>query len=416
MGLRSIAAVVAVLLVAVGCSSDPDGAGSPSPSAPSSALPTLSTDGWAPETYQRLTTLIEANANQNKVITFDWDNTIQARDVSEATLAQSEANGTLTPGDVPKALAPTFVADGKTHSIKNGIVDYYEALTKVTKGDQGAYPSLAWAVQAYAGWTIEQLVDQTANTYARGSGATDLATGKTTLIGKSDQARPFVYPQMADLLGYLESRGYDVWVVSAGSAWAVRWMVINALNPAIREKYGDSAIHDPEKVVGVSDLTQDTRTLEMRSDQSMRLTGNARYFNLDPAITSKLKITQIVDRTVSWSGGKVSAILETIGRNDLFMAAGDSDGDLYMLRFADNQLLIGRLDKPDLEQVLAEGLSGGQDTVMVQPTFSRDHVGFLPNSCEVRNRTQSDPELATKAEASINTLNSKGWLPGFSSC
>lgn len=89
---------------------------------------------------------------------------------------------------------------------------------------------------------------------------------------------------MADLYGNLRRSGYDVWVVSAGIAWGVRWMVQNALNPAIVAKYGAAAAVPPDHVVAVTTLMKDRSTGRLVSDyQLTRGEPDARYLGPDPA-------------------------------------------------------------------------------------------------------------------------------------
>jgi hypothetical protein len=145
-------------------------------------------------------------------------------------------------------------------SISKGVYDYYEAL--LDSGGEAdpfrEYSSLPMPASVFNGRTVADFVAQTSSVYNGGSGLEDLKSGSQSKI--LGAGRPFIYPQMADLYGNLRSHGYDVWIVSAGIGWAVRWMVANALNPAIVAKYGKDAALPLDRVVAVTTLMKDRST------------------------------------------------------------------------------------------------------------------------------------------------------------
>ena len=146
---------------------------------------------------------------------------------------------------------------GAEVSIAKGVSDYYDAvLDSAGEADPfREYSSLTMPATMLSGRTLSDFLALTATVYDGGAGAADLTSKKqSTILGAG---RPFIYPQMADLYGNLRARGYDVWVVSAGIGWAVRWMVQNALNPAIVAKYGAAAALPLDHVVAVTTLMKD---------------------------------------------------------------------------------------------------------------------------------------------------------------
>jgi hypothetical protein len=207
-----------------------------------SDVPALDRAGWTESVYQKLTETIQSSAGQGKIVVFDFDNTTQARDIGEAVLARVQQTDAINPASLSPAMFPPFTgSDGTPVAITAGISDYYDALL-----DSGAdadpfreYSSLPMPATAFTGRTLTDFLAQTAAVYDSGAGAADLTSKEQSKI--LGAGRPFIYPQMADLYGNLRAQGYDVWVVSAGVGWAVRWMVQNALNPAIVAKYGPDA-------------------------------------------------------------------------------------------------------------------------------------------------------------------------------
>ncbi|NBQ44100.1 MAG: hypothetical protein EBU23_16955 [Mycobacteriaceae bacterium] len=129
---------------------------------------------------------------------------------------------------------PPFTgADGKPVAVTEGISDYYDAVLE-SGGDADPfreYSSLPMPGSAFQGRTLTDFLAQTSAVYDGGSGAADLTSKKESKI--LGAGRPFIYPQMADLYGNLRRHGYDVWIVSAGVAWAVRWMVQNRVESVV---------------------------------------------------------------------------------------------------------------------------------------------------------------------------------------
>jgi hypothetical protein len=382
-------------------------------------IPALDKSGWTDTVYEKLTGIIAGSAGQGKTVVFDFDNTTQARDVSEAMLAQAQKTNLIDPKALSPAMFPPFTtADGKQMAISAGIYDYYEALLD-SGGDADPfreYSSLPMPATVFNGRTVGDFVAQTAAVYDGGSGAEDLKSGSQSKILSA--GRPFIYPQMADLYGNLRSHGYDVWVVSAGIGWAVRWMVANALNPAIVAKYGKNAALPLDHVIAVTTLMKDRSTGKLVSDyQLTHQTPDAAYINLEPARIAQLEILALPDGLTSWRGGKSGAIDNIITRGELFMAAGDSFGDVEMLNRAPNRLVVSRMNKPDLAAGFAAEIAKAPDaTWMLQPTINSAPVGFLPSKCEMATKTASDTDGTAKTDKSLGALEPTGLLGSFVDC
>ena len=421
MRSRFLCAAVAALTLSA-CSS--------SPSAPSadikaaspianSDVPALDRAGWTESVYQKLTETIRGSAGQGKIVVFDFDNTTQARDISEAILARVQQTDAINPTSLSPAMFPPFTgSDGTPVAITAGISDYYDALL-----DSGSdadpfreYSSLPMPATAFTGRTLTDFLAQTAAVYDGGAGAADLTSKEQSKI--LGAGRPFIYPQMADLYGNLRAQGYDVWVVSAGVGWAVRWMVQNALNPAIVAKYGPAAALPMDHVVAITTLLKDRESGTLLSDyQLTHQSPDDAYINLEPARMAQLEITAIPDGLTSWRGGKSGAIDNIISRGELFLVAGDSMGDVEMLNRAPNRLVISRMNKP----VLAEGFAAEIDKApdanwMLQPTINSAPVGFLETKCAMADKTAGDADITASIDKSLATLEGTGRLGSFLAC
>ena len=427
--IRALCAAAAVLTLSA-CSSNPPapstaGTNDDSATATSTAavadgsVPALDRAGWTESVYKTLTETIIGSAGQGKIVVFDFDNTTQARDIGEAVLAQVQQAKVIDPASLSPAMFPPFTTSGgEPMTITEGVSDYYDAVLD-SAGDADPfreYSSLPMPATAFTGRTLADFLAQTATVYDNGAGAKDLTSNdESRILGAG---RPFIYPQMADLYGNLRSNGYDVWVVSAGVGWAVRWMVQNAVNPAIVAKYGPDAALPMDHVVAITTLLKDRETGKLVSDyQLTHQTPDARYINLEPTRMSQLEITAIPDGVASWRGGKAGAIDNIITRGELFMVAGDSMGDVEMLARATNRLVISRMNKPALAEGFADEIAKAPDANwMLQPTINSAPAGFLETKCQMADKTAGNADLTAATDKSLGVLDGTGRLCSFTSC
>lgn len=382
-------------------------------------VPALDRAGWTESVYTKLTATINGSAGQGKIVVFDFDNTTQARDISEAVLAQVQQAKVIDPASLSSAMFPPFsTAAGDPMTIAKGVSDYYDAVLE-SAGEADPfreYSSLPMPATAFTGRTVADFVAQTAAVYDNGAGAADLTSKQQSKI--LGAGRPFIYPQMADLYGNLRSNGYDVWVVSAGIGWGVRWMVQNAVNPAVVAKYGRDAALPLDHVVAITTLLKDRGTGKLVSDyQLTHQTPDTAYINLDPARISQLEITGITDGLGSWRGGKAGAIDNIISRGELFMAAGDSMGDVEMLARATNRLVVSRMNKPGLAEGFAAEIAKAPDANwMLQPTINSAPVGFLETKCQMAEKTAGNSDVTATTDKSLAALEQTGRLGSFLTC
>jgi hypothetical protein len=114
------------------------------------------------------------------------------------------------------------------------------------------------------------------------------------------------------------------------------------------------------------------------SDPSSRLwkdpllTRERRSYALQqPRALKKMRLTSRLHFPVPTYSGKTAWILDAIGRRP-FLCAGDSPGDLPMLRFSENRLWIARLEKPGYQQCLLQAMNlTGPDGWLVQPVRTK---------------------------------------------
>jgi len=203
MKLLAIPAIVMTLALSACTGTSPNPAADSPSNASANAgkdIPALDAAGWTTTTYQNLTGTISKSAGQGKIVVFDFDNTTQARDISEAMLAEVQKTNAIEAASLSPALYPPFsTADGTKMSISTGVFDYYEAL--LDSGGEAdpfrEYSSLPMPSSVFYGRTVADFLATTSAVYNGGSALDDLTTGKQSKI--LGAARPFIYPQMADL-------------------------------------------------------------------------------------------------------------------------------------------------------------------------------------------------------------------------
>lgn len=337
--------------------------------------------GWTDHTRRNLERLIDHGAHQNLPVIFDFDNTLVAGDLQEATLAVLARNGVLTPERIPASLSPPLRLPGRgriTLQASADVTEYYEAfLTPTAHGERDPTPlanSYAWAIEVLAGLRVADVVEATSEV-CRLSRLP--APGRIEVTpGRTHYPVPTFYPQMVELMAELLRHRFDVWIVSGTNVWSVRWMVKHELNPRLRQ-FGLRTGLRADHIIGVSTLLADRR--DRLYKDSLLVRENARYAALDENVLSQYRLTSRLQFPVPTYSGKVACILDALGRRP-YLCLGDSPGDHAMLAFGENRLWMARLEKPDHVRQTIQLIRGtGTTNWMLQPTLAGHNPGFVPD-------------------------------------
>ena len=359
----------------------------------------LAAPGWNSETRLALEKLIRKGAGKNLPAVFDFDNTILHGDIHEATLGMLVRSGRLTPARLPDQFAPTF------HSARDGrielqscadIIEYYNQLLAPTMhGENDPSPKTtgyAWAIEALGGLRLSEVVEATRE-------VCELARSKkrgfiTVTPGRTVLPVPRFYPEMVELLAELIRHEFDIWIISASNVWSVRWMVLNELNPQLRDcERGIRADH----VIGAATLLTDEEGRLYKDAVLVR--ENAAYAAMKAEAVGAYRLTSRLEYPLPAYSGKVACIFDAIGRQP-YLCAGDGPSDHAMLAVSQHRLWIARLDQArsrpaPLKSAAAKPRTGW----MIQASSAARTARFSKRAISSR-WLFSRPEFAAESSAS----------------
>jgi hypothetical protein len=348
----------------------------------------LQSPGWNKQTRLGLEKLIRRGAGQGLPVVFDFDNTIICGDIGEATLAVLVRDRILSAAKLSPATSPSFrLPNGQRVSMESvpDLTAYYEAyLSPTAHGDRDPTPlanGYAWAVEAMEGLSPADVVAATRRSRQfappKGSGFIEVTPGRTGFPA------PTFYPEIVELVAELLRARFDVWIVSASNVWTVRWMVINELNPLLRQQGVRQGLR-ADHIVGLSTLLRDQRG-GLHKD-ALLVKEDTRYAALDQRALRRFRLTSRLHFPVPTYSGKIACIWDTIGRRP-YLAAGDSPGDLPILAFSEHRLWVARLEKTGFQRLAGKAVAGtGAAGWLVQPTLTKRSPGFIADLASLTER------------------------------
>lgn len=339
----------------------------------------LASPGWNQKTRVALEKLIRDGAGKRLPVVFDFDNTIVHGDIGEATMAMLARSGLLTPASVPALLCPPIKRPGKP-LLELGscadVVEYYNALLSPTvHGRKDPTPlanGYAWAVQVMGGLRLTYVIQATRQVFAVSE--PDNPAFIEVTPGKTSFRVPTFHLEMVELLAELVREEFDVWIVSASNVWSVRWMVLHALNPLLRERNVPHGIR-ADHVIGISTLLADEQ--EGLFKDALLVRENPEYAALEVDATGAFRLTSHLQFPVSSYSGKVACIFDAIGRRP-YLCVGDGPGDQAMMAVSEHQLWIAPQGKDQiLKKTVALARSAGEPDRMTPGASAAARPEFL---------------------------------------
>ena len=392
----SLALYLAATLGSIGCGDDITE--QPTPDAPDQPLPdapvvdpcqptTLRTDlAWYGTNRATLSTWLDSrgckspgySATAKPIALFDWDNTVVKNDVGDALTFYMIAQGkVLQPPNQDWKLTNKFmtndgalaltaacgttVAAGQplpTNTVAgaacaNEMLSMYidnKTTTNLIAFSGHNYrrmePTYAWTPQLMAGYTHAEVAQlalaSTTPMFAAAEGAKQTVGTRTDLNGYLR-----IYDQIKDVILATQSRGYDVWVITASPQ-----DLVGALAPMV----GVAADH----VIGIRSLT----------DSAGKLTYS--FEGCGPVAPGQDMISYIEGKRcwvnkVIFGDTTAAAInrRSPADRARMAFGAGDSDTDIEFLRDSQYKLVLNRA-KPEL---MCFAYRNEGDTWRVNPMF-----------------------------------------------
>jgi len=393
----SLSLFLAATLGSIGCGDDvteqpaPDAPDQPMPDAPPVVDPcqptALRTDlAWHGTNRTTLTAWLDAkgcksagySATAKPIALFDWDNTVVKNDVGDAitfymigqgkvrqppnqdwkltnkfmtndgALALTAACGTTVAAGQP---LPTNTSAGA--ACANEILRMYidnKTTTDLTAFSGHDYrrmePTYAWTPQLMAGYSHAEVAQFALNATAPMFAA---AEGTTQTIGTRAGLNGYlrIYDQIRDVILATQSRGYDVWVITASPQ-----DLVGALAPMV----GVPADH----VIGIRSLT----------DSAGKLTYS--FEGCGPVAPGQDMISYIEGKRcwinkVIFGDATATAMNRRTAteRARMVFAAGDSDTDIEFLRDSQYKLVLNRAKT----ELMCFAYRNESDTWRVNPMF-----------------------------------------------
>jgi hypothetical protein len=364
--------------------------------------------GWNALVRSKLEDLIRNGSGRRLPVVFDFDNTIICGDVSDVTIAVLTKSGLVSANRLPQTFSPPFRAPGKpriTLEACADITEYYDAFLAPSLHGKPD-PSLiangyVWAVEVMEGLRPLDVVQAT-RTACEGVESAEQVFIELTSRNTAYPV-PFFYPEIVELIAELLRHRFDIWLVSAGNVWSMRWMVLELLNPKLRRLGARKGLRS-DHLLGVSTLLADR---EDRLHRDAALVRQHRgYAALDKRALAAFRLTSRLDFPVPTYTGKLACVFDAIGQKP-YLCVGDSSGDHSMMAISEHRLWIARLERPDQQRATLDfvRLRGGTGW-MVQPTLTRKAPGFIAQLSQISGRLGRVPPEVNTSRRILTRLRS----------
>jgi phosphoserine phosphatase len=308
------------------------------------------------------------------VALFDWDNTVIKGDVGDAITFWMIANGKVRQppnqdwhetspfltDDAAAALVAacgTSVAAGEPLPTSTDTVCADEILSvyinSKTSTNLAAFaghdyrtmePAYAWTAQLLAGYTKAEIEDYASQAITQHLAA---AQGATWTVGTRSVAGWFrVYDQIEDLIGVMQSAGYDVWVISASPQ-----PVVEAFAPRVGVA--------PDHVIGIHQLT------DAQGRYTYHFEGCGTVADGDDTMISYIGGKRCWVNKVVFGDTTPAAEQRRPDGQRQYFGAGDSDTDVEFLRDATYKLAINR----NKSELMCNAYNNAGDSWAINPMF-----------------------------------------------
>jgi len=312
--------------------------------------------------------------NKPPVALFDWDNTIVKNDVGDAITfylikndkvlqppsqdwKQTSPYMTQAGADALSAACGTSVAAGQPlpTSVNLGCADEILSMYIDNKTRAGATafsghnfrrmePTYAWTAQLLAGYTRAEVATMT---HAAVDPMLAAPQGTTQVVGtKTLNGWIRMYDQISDLIHGFQTRGYDVWIITASPN-----DVVAALSPGVGIA--------PDHVVGIRSL------LDSDGKLTYHFEGCGTVPDGEDSMISYIEGKRCWVNKVVYGDTSATAMQRRAEDDRQAFAAGDSDTDIEFLRDAKYKFALNR----NKNELMCFAYHNEGDTWRVNPMF-----------------------------------------------
>ncbi|MBX7144059.1 MAG: haloacid dehalogenase-like hydrolase [Oligoflexia bacterium] len=334
---------------------------------------------WAPSVKRGLQAILNAGAGSGEAVVFDFDNTIILRNMGDPVAELLCRRGLCQALAIPRGLAreALSIKCGRPLAPEadlNAVYEQHLAQASTSQDcDDRIADAYAWAVWCLAGISPARVLEVVNEVYDGGSALQDCHTkGQPSRVSDTIYLRPFVHPDMLDLLADICELGYAVNIVSSSMPWTVRWVVQHVLNPGLRARGVKKEI-SPTAVFGIApELIDGSR----RVDDRTLVLDDPQYAAQSIQRLEQLRFGEVLSYPIACFAGKAEIVKRYISQQP-YLVVGDSRNDAAMLEMARYKLWLKIVEKQETRVPELIAVSGAERSAwFIQAVNSVLNPGF----------------------------------------
>lgn len=347
---------------------------------------------WAPSVKNGLGRILRAGADADNAVVFDFDNTLIIRNMGDPVSEILTRRGYCQSVAIPAGLSrnPISINSVGRLSAEQDLNDLYEDHLRTALGRKDADSCIAdayaWAVWSLAGVSPARIVEVVREVYDGGSAVRDCESkAAASVVPNTVYLRPFVHPDMLDLLADLIDLRFKINIVSSSMPWTVRWVTQNVINPALLARGAKGQI-EAKNVYGIAPQLIDGG--KSTNDRTL-VEADEDYANLRLERLEELRCGDRLSYPIACFEGKAEIVRENISERP-YLVVGDSRNDAAMFALGMHKLWFKITEKQEtIIPAMIMSSPAGEKAWLVQAVNSVLQPGFRPEEVLLRRRDQN---------------------------